>query len=222
MGLFRKMLDTLSGLEATEKAILTTYERTDGQPEPERLYRLFADRGGWRDLPEPFLRALASRLKKPEKIINFIWLSERHELDQNQYRAACSMEPAMAMQAIASCLCSVGTAELQNPEAAEEYYKIAHDVDPKWAFAPAMQAVLRFAREDWFAAALLLDGAVPGLERLAEKGGAYDVDIDQLLTECRRMQKECQQKIDADDKDFIKMIRQYGKDVIADQEGGDS
>jgi hypothetical protein len=46
MGFFRKMLDAASGPEATERALLATYARTEGQPEPERLYRLFADRRG--------------------------------------------------------------------------------------------------------------------------------------------------------------------------------
>ncbi len=86
MGFFKRLLYTMGSLDKTAEVMATEYNRLDpGMPERERLYRLFARRGGWKKLPEPFLRELASRLAKAAKaeggglhyvvkIARFVWI----------------------------------------------------------------------------------------------------------------------------------------------------
>lgn len=65
MGLFKRLLDAMSSLEKTAEVLAAEYDRLGTAiPESERLYCLLARRGGWKRLPEPFLRELASRLAK--------------------------------------------------------------------------------------------------------------------------------------------------------------
>lgn len=97
--------------QATAQTLLREYEAFErsGLAEEERLFKLFATRSGWRSLPHPFLRELASRLGNKEDVIRFIALSERHQFDRSRFARLAQEEDAeMALLGVASLLASFG------------------------------------------------------------------------------------------------------------------
>ncbi len=114
--IFVWFLRTFGSPKATANTLLKEYDAFErsGVSEQDRLFKLLATRGSWKDLPSPFLHELASRLGNKENVIQFVVLSERHQFDQLHYpRLAADDDPKNSMLGLAALLSSLGNT-LQN------------------------------------------------------------------------------------------------------------
>lgn len=195
MGFFKRLLDTMGSLDMTYKVLATEYDRLDpSMPEQERLYQLLARRGGWRKLPEPFLRELASRLAKAAKsedgglrrvakIARFVWISERGRLESTNYPEAARLLSQTSFAAattgsippqdhpvslVATALSALASSMVQSDEVQNAQHALlaALDVVPDWVPALGMLGTLYHTAGEHRKALPLLERALSTQEEL--------------------------------------------------------
>jgi hypothetical protein len=113
--LYRLLSRRMATPKARVTAMLRRYQafaRT-GLSEPEALFRLLSNRGGWKELPQRFLRELVSRLATKENVLRFITLAEDRGHVKEQFPSLARKVDLNEAMAEVACLLARFGYELQ-------------------------------------------------------------------------------------------------------------
>jgi hypothetical protein len=180
--------------DATEQTLKTEYSvfEKDGLPELDRLHKLFSQRGGWRNLPSDFLRELSSKLGSLENVVDFVVLSERHQLDTKLLPNIAELDSDVAIKMLPLSLISLANRLQENEKwgEVEKALALALCIGPEDCNV-ALRLAVHYHGQDSFSKAIpLFERGLPEFRHDVETMGELDqISEDAGLTSMQQLEE---------------------------------